>query len=159
MPALMMAPVGMGVARSAMMTDDARAIRGHDRAAAWRSDKTGVDGGIICRIIVVGIIIRVVVVIDAADEHPTKAMPVSKPMPGKSRTPCNDGGSGAVRAAANEGATVTATTAITTAMAASAAAVSATHFNRQFIGGSLARNSAAGIDRRQRFCARVGDNR
>ena len=158
MPALMMAPVGMGVARSAMMTDDARAIRGHDRAAAWSSDKTGIDGGIICRIVVVGIIIGVVVVIDATNEYPAEAMPVSKSMPGKSSA-ARDGGSGAVRTAANGGATVTATTAITTAMAASAAAVSATHFNGQFIGGSLARSSAAGIDRRQRFCARAGDNR
>jgi hypothetical protein len=157
MPALMMAPVGMGVARSAMRANDARAIRGHHRAAAWSSDKTGVGGGII--VIGIIIIIRVVVVIDAADEHPVEAMPVTKPMPGKSRTPCNDGGSGAVRTAANGGATVTATTAITAAMAASAAAVSAAHFNRQFFGGSLARSCTSRIDRRQRFCARAGDNR
>ena len=158
MSAVMIAPMGMAVARGATMTKGARPIRGHHEAAAWLSDSTGIDGGII--VIGIIIIIRVVVVIDATDEHPTKAMPVSKPMmskpmSGKSRSPCDDGRSGTERTAANGGATVTATTAI----AASAAAVSAAHFNRQFIGGSLARSCTSRIDWRQRVSAWASDNR
>src|ERR1700722_19081720 len=97
MPAVMMAPAGMGVPRGAMIANDARAIRGHHHATAWSSDKTGIGGGII----VIGIIRRVVVVIDAVNEHPAKAMPVSKPMTDKPGTACADGRSGAECTAAN----------------------------------------------------------
>ena len=154
MPAVMMAPMSMDVARGAMRAKDALPIRSHHQAAAWSSDNTGIDDGII--VIGIIIIIRVVVVIDAADEHPAEAMPVSKPVSGKSGTPRNDGRPGAVRAAANGGATETATAAITTAMTASAAAVSTSDFNRESIGGSHARSCAAGIDWRQRFSALAG---
>ena len=163
MPAVMMAPIGMVATRGATMTKDALPIRGHHQVAAWCSDNTGVDGGIICRIIVIGIIIRVVVVIDAADEHPAKAMPVSKPVSGKSGSPCDDAGSGAERAAANGGAAETATTAdataAVTASATAAATMPAADFNREPIGGSLVCSRTARIDWRQCFCALAGDSR
>jgi hypothetical protein len=155
MRAVMMAPVGVGATRGAMMAKDALPIRSHHQAAAWCSDNTGIDGGII----VIGIIIGVVVVIDAANEYAADAMPVTKPVSGKSGTPRNDGRPGAVRAAANGGATETATAAITTAMTASAAAVSTADFNRESIGGSLACRRASWIDRRQRFSTLAGERR
>ena len=159
MPAVMMAPMGMGVTRDAMRAKDALPIRSHHQAAAWSSDNTGIDDGII--VIGIIIIIRVVVVIDAADEHSAEAMPVSKPVSGKPGSPCDHRGSRAERTAANGGATEAAATADTTAAAAASAttAVSAAHFTREPSGGSHARSCATGIDWRQRFSALASQRR
>jgi len=147
MRAVMMAPVGMGATRGAMMAKDALPIRSHHQAAAWSSYNTGIDGGIV----VIGIIIGVVVVIDAANEYAAEAMPVTKPVSGKSGTPRNDGRSRAVGAAA--------TPAIATATTTSGTAAATADFNREPVGDSLAGGRAARIDRRQRFSALAGERR
>ena len=156
MSVVMMAPVGMVMARGAMAANNARAIHGPYQAAARWGDKAGTGG----RIIVIGIIIRVVIVIGAANEHPAEAMPASKTVSGKSVSPRNDGRSSADRAAMNGRTTKTAAAAKPTAKTATtAAAVSAVNFNREPIGGSLAGGGTSRIDRRQRFGALAGDSR
>ena len=113
MPAVMMAPVDTVVmARGAMVTDDARTMHGQHPAAASSSDKggSGIDGGII---VIVGIVIRIIVVIDAADKNPAEVTPMTKAVASKSRSPCNDRRRHADRAAANDGATHAASAAAT----------------------------------------------
>jgi hypothetical protein len=104
MPAVMVAPVDTIVSRGAMVTDDARTMHGQHPAAASASDKggSGIDGGII---VIVGIVIRIIVVIDAADKNPAEVTPMTKAVASKSRSPCNDRGCRANRAAVNDGAT------------------------------------------------------
>lgn len=75
MTAVMVAPVDPVVARGAMMASDARAMHGHHPAAASSTDKDGdgIDGRIIGIVVIIGVAIRVVVVIDAANKE---AMPM-----------------------------------------------------------------------------------
>jgi hypothetical protein len=71
-PAMMEAPVhAVVMALDAMMADDARAMHGQHPMAASSSDKggSGIDGE---TIIIIGVVIRIVVVIDAADKAPPK---------------------------------------------------------------------------------------
>src|SRR5579872_184202 len=88
MPAMMEAPVrAVIVALDAMMADDARAVHGQHPVAASSSDKggSGIDDGIsgVTGIVVVGgIVIRIIVVVDAADKNPAEMAPVSKSMSG-----------------------------------------------------------------------------
>ena len=75
------------MALDAMVADDARAMHGRHPMAASSSDKggSGIDDGIsgINRIVVVGgIVIRIIVVVDAADKNPAEVMPPSEPMAG-----------------------------------------------------------------------------
>jgi hypothetical protein len=113
MPAVMVAPVDTVVmARRAMVTDDARTIHGQHPAAASTSDKggSGIDGGII---VIIGIIIRIIVVIDAPDKNPSEVTPMTKAVARKSRSSCNDRRGSADRTAANDSATHAASTAAT----------------------------------------------
>src|SRR4029077_17778436 len=72
-------PVDAMMTCGAMMADDARAMHGEHPAAASSSDKGspsdkglgGIDGRIV---VVVGVIVRIVVVIDAADKHSMEMM-------------------------------------------------------------------------------------
>src|SRR5580693_5415932 len=104
MSAVMVAPVTMVMPRGPMVADDARAMHGQHPAAASSSDKggSGIDGGII---VSVGIVIRIIVVIDAADKSPAEVTPMTKAATGKSRSSGNDRGCRADHAAANDGAT------------------------------------------------------
>ena len=168
MPAVMVAPVNTVVmTRGAMVTDDARAMHGQHPAAASSSDKggSGIDGGIV---VGVGIVIRIIVVIDAADKNPAEVTPVTETAAGKSRSSC-DRGCRADRAAAKDsGAThaSAAAAAPTTASSSStAAAMPAANFNRPLVGNSLfVYNSPANfrharIDRRHRLSALAGKDR
>jgi hypothetical protein len=169
MPAVMMAPVDTVVmARGAMVTDDARTMHGQHPAAASSSDKggSGIDGGII---VSVGIVIRIIVVIDAADKSPAEVTPMTEAATGKSRRSGNDRGCRADHAAANDGAThatSAATAAPTTASSttAASAAMAATNFNQQFVGSSLFADKSsadfrhARIDRRHRLSALAGED-
>jgi hypothetical protein len=112
MPAVMVAPVDTIVSRGAMATDDARTMHGQHPAAASTSDKggSGIDGGII---VIVGIVIRIIVVIDAAGKNPAEVTPMTKAVAHKSRSACNDRRCRASRAAANDGATHAASAAAT----------------------------------------------
>jgi hypothetical protein len=161
MPAVMMAPVGMGMARAAMMANDTRAMHGQYPAAATSSDKggSGIDGRIV---VVVGVAVWVVVVIDATHEHPAEAVPVAKAVPGKSRTSCDDrrcngSRSGTERAAANGGPTET--TATAASPTTSSTTVSTANFNREPIDDSVAGSSTSRMDRRQRLRALAGGSR
>ena len=165
MSAVMMAPVGMVVAHGAMMANDTRAMHGQHPAAASSSDKggSGIDGRII---VIVGVVVRVVVVIDATNEHPAEAVPVAEAVPGKSRTSCDDrrcngSGAGTERAATNGSAAEPIATAASPTTTAAAAAMSAADFNRESIGGSLASSSSSTsrMDWRQRFGALAGGSR
>src|ERR1700689_4989121 len=148
MSAVMGMPMDTVVASGAMMTDDARAMHGQHPAATSSSDKGGIDGGII---VIIGIVIRIVVVIDAANKSSAEVTPVSKGAAGKSGTSCDDRRPGADRAAANDSATKAAATAHT--------AMPAATFNRQPAGNRLARARHSRIDRRQRFGALAGNGR
>src|ERR1700729_4065392 len=105
MPAVMVAPVNTVVmTRGAMVTDDARAMHGQHPAAASSSDKggSGIDGG---GIVGVGPVIRIILVIDAADKNPAEVPPVTETAAGKSRSSC-DRGCRADRAAAKDSRTI-----------------------------------------------------
>jgi len=148
MSAMMMAPMDTMVAYGAMMTDDARAMHGQHPVAASSSDKGGVDGGII---VIIGIVIRVVVVIDAADKGPAEVTPMAKGAAGKSRISRNS--SRADRTAANGRTTKTATKArtttaavATTAAATMTTAAATTDFNRPPIGNRVTDRSHSRID-------------
>jgi hypothetical protein len=115
MPAVMVAPVNTVVmTRGAMVTDDARAMHGQHPAAASSSDKggSGIDGGIV---VGVGIVIRIIVVIDAADKNPAEVTPMTKAVAYKSRSSCNDRRCRADRAAAKDSRTAHAASATATA--------------------------------------------
>jgi hypothetical protein len=167
MPAVMVAPVNTVVmTRGAMVTDDARAMHGQHPAAASSNDKggSGIDGGIV---VGVGIVIRIIVVIDATDKNPAEVAPVTETVAGKSRS-SRDRGCRADRAAAKDsGATHAgaAATAPTTASSSSSTAVPAADFNRPLIGNGLfvcnspANVRHAGIDRRHRLSALAGKDR
>ena len=169
MPAVMVAPVNTVVmTRGAMVTDDARTMHGQHPAAASSNDKggSGIDGGIV---VGVGIVIRIIVVIDATDKNPAEVAPVTETVAGKSRS-SRDRGCRADRAAAKDsGATHAgaAATAPTTASSSTstAAAMPAANFNRQLVGNNLfASNSLAhfrhaGIDRRHRLSALGSEDR
>ena len=162
MPAMMVAPVDAVVMAFGAIADDARAMHSQHPAAASSSDKGGnwIDG-IICSV-VVGIIVRIIVVIDAADKNPAEAMPVNA-MAGKSRGSYNGRrrGDGRRRATANERtadaaeAAGTMPTAPTTSGASAAtatattAAVSAADLNRQSAGSGL--RCTARTERRHRL--------
>lgn len=170
MPAVMMAPVDTVVmSRGTMVTDEARAMHGQHPAAAFSSDKGGsrIDGGII---VVIGSVVRIIVVIDAADKNPAEVTPVTETVAGKSRRSSNDRRRRADRAAANDGAahaTCATAAAPPTASSATTAAstMTAANFNRQFAGNSLfvcnslADVRHAGIDRRHRLGALAGETR
>jgi len=156
MSAVMGMPMDTMVASGAMMTDDARAMHGQHPAATSSSDKGGIDGGII---VIIGIVIRIVVVIDAANKSSAEVTPVSKGAAGKSRTSCDDRRPGADRAATNDSATKAAATAHTATAVAAATAMSAANFNRQRAGNRLARACHSRINRRQRFGALAGNGR
>ena len=81
MSAVMVPPMDSIVARGPMMTDDARAMHGQHPAAASSSDKGGIDGRII---VVIGVVVRIVVVIDAADKSPAEVASVNEGATGKS---------------------------------------------------------------------------
>ena len=79
------------MALDAMMADDARAMHGQHPMAASSSDKggSGIDDGIsgVNGIVVGGgIVIRVIVVIDAADKNPAEMTPVDESTTGISGT-------------------------------------------------------------------------
>jgi hypothetical protein len=115
MPAVMVAPVDTVVmARRAMVTDDARTIHGQHPAAASTSDKggSGIDGGII---VIIGIIIRIIVVIDAPDKNLSEVTPMTKAVAHKSRSACSDRRCRADRAAAKDSRTAHAASATATA--------------------------------------------
>lgn len=140
MPAVMEVPVrAVGVALDAMMANDARAMHGQHPMAASSSDKggSGIDdriGGINRLVVVGGIVIRVIVVVDAADKNPAEMMPVNESMAGISRnTGCGDTGrrdngcnTNADRATTHERAAHAAAKAVATAPAAGAAATAST---------------------------------
>jgi hypothetical protein len=71
MPAVMGVPVATVMSRGAMMTDDAPTMHRQNPATTSSSDKggSGIDGE---TIIIIGVVIRIVVVIDAADKAPPK---------------------------------------------------------------------------------------
>src|ERR1700735_5030368 len=100
MSAVMVAPVTTIMPRGPMVADDARAMYGQHPAATSSSDKDGsrIDGGII---VGVGIVIRIIVVIDAADKSPAEVTPVTETAAGRSRSSC-DRGCRADRAAAKD---------------------------------------------------------
>lgn len=158
MSAVIVAPMDTIVTYGAMMTDDARAVHSQHPVAASCSDKGGVDGGII---VIIGIVIRVVVVIDAADKSSAEVTPMAKGTAGKSGRPRN-GNSRADRTASNGSATKAATktrTAAATAANTAPAMTTAADFNHPSIGNRLADGSHSRIDRRQRFGALAGDSR
>jgi hypothetical protein len=114
MPAVMVAPVDTIVSRGAMVTDDARTMHGQHPAAASTSDKggSGIDGGII---VIVGIVIRIIVIIGAADKNPAEVTPMTKAVAHKSRSACSDRRCRADRAAAKDSRTAHAASATATA--------------------------------------------
>ncbi len=152
MPAVMVAPVATVMSRGAVMADDARTMHGQNPAAASSSNKGGsvIDRGIN---VIIGVVIRIVVVIDAADKSPAEVTPVNEPVAGKSRSPRDNRGRRADRTAMNDGsATHASGTAATTPPAASAAATvaaasTATNLDHQSMGGRLANASACRMDR------------
>ena len=165
MSAVMVVPVATVMSRGPMVADDARTMHGQHPAAASTSDKggSGIDGGII---VIVGITIRIVVVIDAADKNPAEVTPMTKAVAYKSRSSRNDRRCRADRTAVNHGAGAAATAPTTTSSSTStAAAMPAANFNRQLVGNNLfASNSLAhfrhaGIDRRHRLSALGGEDR
>src|SRR6202012_3797319 len=92
MPAMVEAPVREVImALDAMMADDTRAMDGQHPVAASSSDKggSGIDDGIsgVNGIVVGGgIVIRGIVVIDAADKNPAEMTPVDESTTGISGT-------------------------------------------------------------------------
>src|SRR6202012_833637 len=97
MPAMVEAPVrAVIMALDAMMADDARAMHGQHPVAASSSDKggSGIDDGIsgVNGIVVGGgIVIGVIVVVNAADKTPAEMTPVGEAMTGISRDTRNSG--------------------------------------------------------------------
>ena len=164
MSAVMVAPMDTMVACGAMVADDARAMHGHHPAAASAGDKGGIDGRIA---VIIGIVIRIVVVIDATDKSPAEVTPVAESVPGKSMASCNACRSRADRAAANDSTANTTTRAKTaadaTATAPTASTATATamsvDFNRQSVGNRLSGACHSRIDRRQRFGSLAGKGR
>src|ERR1700761_1303913 len=88
MPAMMVTPMQAVMPCGAMSTNDARATHCHHPSAASSSDKGGIDRGIL---VVIGIIIGVVVVVDASDKGAAEVTPVPEPAAGKSGTSCDAG--------------------------------------------------------------------
>lgn len=159
MSAVMVAPMDTMVACGPMMTDDARAVHGQHPVAPSSSDKGGIDGGII---VIIGIVVRVVVVIDAADKNSAEVTPMAKGAAGKSGRSPNDCRSRADRTAANGSATKAATktrTAAATASATATAMTAAADFDRPSIRNRLADCSHPRIDRRQRVGTLAGNGR
>lgn len=160
MSAVMVAPMDTMVAGGAMMTDDARAVHGQHPVAPSSSDKGGIDGGII---VIIGIVVRVVVVIDAADKNSAEVTPMAKGAAGKSGRSRNSSSSRADRTAANGSATKAATktrTAAATASTTTTTAMSAAaDFDRPSIRNRLADCSHPRIDRRQRVGTLAGNGR
>jgi hypothetical protein len=88
MSTVMVPPMGTIVACGTTMTNDARAVHGEHLAAASSTDKGGIDRGII---VIIGIVIRVTVVINATGRTPAELRPVSEgAAAGKSRGSYND---------------------------------------------------------------------
>ena len=160
MSAVMVAPMDTMVACGPMMTDDARAVHGQHPVAPSSSDKGGIDGGII---VIIGIVVRVVVVIDAADKNSAEVTPMAKGAAGKSGRSRNSSSSRADRTAANGSAAKAATKARTAAATASTttttAMSAAADFDRPSIGNGLADCSHPRIDRRQRVGTLAGNGR
>lgn len=168
MSAMMVMPVrAMMMARDPMMADDARTIHGQHPVAASSSDISG--NGIGRRIIViVGIVVRVVVVVDAADEHAVEMM-MEEGMARISRTSRNGRSSRADGATANDGAAersaakaaahAAASANVTTTSTTSATSVTAADLNRQSVDSRLAGNRHSRIERRHRFRAFAGNDR
>lgn len=165
MSAVMVAPVDAMMARGAMMADDTRTMHRQHPAAASTSDEggRGIDGR---NIVIVGIVIRIVIVIDAADKRPAEAMPVSEGTSGKSRGACNGtndaaANDSAAKSSSPEAASATTATEATAAMATttSATAMPAANFDRQSIRSRLACARRSRIERRQRFGTLAGKNR
>src|ERR1700744_1667987 len=104
MSAGMVAPVTTIMQRGPMVADEARGMYGQHPAATSSSDKDGsrIDGGII---VGVGIVIRIIVVIDAADKSPSEVTTGTEAVTGKPRHSWGAGGRRADRAAANESTT------------------------------------------------------
>ena len=170
MSAVMVAPVDTVMARGAMATDDARAMHRQHPAATSSSDKrrTGIDGlGIDSGFVV--IVIRIIVVIDAADKGAAEVAVMEEGPADKSRTCCNAGHAGADRAGAHDRAAEAASGDATSAAkanstaatpaATSSAAMPATNFNHPFIGSGRSGVRHAGIHRRQSFGARASQDR
>ena len=173
MSAVTVAPVDTVMTRGAMMTDDARAMNRQHSAAASSSDKgrNGIDGlGIDSGFVV--IVIRIIVVIDAADKGAAEVAVMEEGPADKSRTCCNAGHAGADRATAHdrtaEAASGDATSAAktaegaaatTAAAATSSTAMPTTNFNHPFIGSGRSGMRHPGIHRRQSFGARAGQDR
>lgn len=162
MSAVMVAPVTMVMPRGPMVADDARAMHGQHPAATSSSDKDGsrIDGGII---VGVGIVIRIIVVIDAADKSPSEVTTVTEAVTGKPRHSCEGRGRRADRAAANESTTHAANAAAAAPTTASSttttAAMPATDLDHQAIGNRLARTCACRIDWRHRLGRLAGEDR
>lgn len=161
MPAVMMTPVVV-VAPVEVAADAARAIIGHDDAAA---------GVRIIGIIVVGVIVvRVIVKVASGEEAPV--VPVAKPMTAMAETAganatAIEHGARAERTAMNGRAAATPTVSApvpTTAMPASAAAMPTTatatataDFRRQPVGGDFGCGQGTWIDQRYRLRTLAGD--
>src|SRR5579863_5710431 len=149
-PAMMEAPVrAVVVALDAMMADNARAMYGQHPMAASSSDKggSGIDDGINGIIVVGGIVIRVIVVVDAADKDPAEMMPVNESMTGISGNACSDGRCGNARCADDAAANERVRHAATAEAVAAASTAPMTNLNRQSVGNRFRRRSAR-IDRR-----------
>ena len=158
MSALMVAPMGaVTVPCGATMADDTRAMHGQHPAAASSGDIGG--DGIGRRIIViVGIVVRVVVVIHAADKHAVEVMMMMEErMAGPSGTSRNSRGSCADRSTANGGAAegttrkAAARTAAKVAATTASSAMTAANFNRRSVRRRLAGNRRSRIKRRHRL--------
>jgi len=98
MPAVIVAPGDVVIARGAMMTDDARAMHGQHPAAASSTDKdrdrdgNGIDVRIFRIAIVIAVVIRIIVVIHAADKDPVEVAVMEEVVAGKSRASCKVAG-------------------------------------------------------------------
>ena len=165
MPAMMVAPVDTVMACGAMMADDARAMHGQHPAAASSSDK-GVDGIVGRIVVVVGVVVWIVVVIDATDKHPVEVMPVTERSAGISGTGRNGGSSradaansSAAEAASGETTTSAKTAASAAATTTASATMPAANFDRQTVGNGFVHAGASGIKRRQRLGALAEEGR
>lgn len=181
MSAVMVAPVDTVMTRGAVMADDARAMNRQNSAAASSTDKSGngigrlgIDGGFV---VIIGIVIRIIVVIDAADKGAAEVTMMEEVVAGKARASrnacrcCDNRRSSADGAAANDRAAemtgsetmspaetaAAATTAASTTTSSSA--MSAANFNRPFIGGGRSQVRHARMHRRQSFGALAGEGR
>ena len=164
MPAMMVAPVNAVVmAIGAMLADDARAVRGQYPVAACAADqdRSGIGNGIV---VIGGIVIRIVVVIDAADKNPVMPMeavphvamahvsvrPSNTPWRGNERRrPGPDRATANKRAAHAATAEAAAAAKATTAVSAATAVTATTNLDRRYA-RDWPGDCTARIDRRHR---------